>query len=150
MEFHFLSLPKKKDKKLIEFLSGLLSTPKCFFFWLEGKNQGFAPKGLDDSQFPWWYRSSNTPFHASSFFSVNCYSSKTTHIKQRLAKLGHSLHITRYERDIFINFFLKVNLYKSSKLEEVSFWHFPTLCDISFLFLKEEPNDAPTLQGFVN
>ena len=32
IEFHFLSLPKKKDKKLIEFLSGLLSTPKCFFF----------------------------------------------------------------------------------------------------------------------
>ena len=32
MEFHFLSLPKKTDKKLIEFLSGLLSTPKCFFF----------------------------------------------------------------------------------------------------------------------
>ena len=30
--FIFCLSPKKKDKKLIEFLSGLLSTPKCFFF----------------------------------------------------------------------------------------------------------------------
>ena len=102
---------QKKDKKLIESLLGLLSPfPKCFFFQLEGKNQGFfsPPRVLTTHS----YRDRDLNSAVLNVITLSTLFIFPTKHKTMFCEIGsfyattHSQHNAR--DNIFINFFQSI------------------------------------------